>query len=66
MKNLAEKSNASRINLTVILPKGIKGGMVKLVRIDGKLIKLKAGNKKRKPYPERKRIYDKEFQDALI
>lgn len=66
MKNLTEKSNASRINLTVILPKGIKGGKVKLVRIDGKLIKLKAGNKKRKSYPERKRIYDKEFQDALI
>lgn len=41
-------------------------GKVKLIRIDGKLIKLKAGNKKRKPYPERKRIYNKEFQDALI
>ena len=41
-------------------------GKVKLVRIDGKLIKLKAGNKKRKPYPYRKRIYDEGFQEALI
>ncbi len=41
-------------------------GKIKLVRIDGKLIKLKAGNKGRKSYPNRKRIYDKEFQEALI
>jgi hypothetical protein len=41
-------------------------GTIKLIRIDGKLIKLKAGNKGRKPYPDRKRIYDKEFQEALI
>lgn len=41
-------------------------GKIKLVRIDGKLIKLKAGKKGRKPYPNRKRIYDKEFQEALI
>lgn len=41
-------------------------GKVKLVRIDGKLIKLKAGIKRRKPYSKRKRIYDNEFQEALI
>jgi hypothetical protein len=41
-------------------------GKIKLVRIDGKLIKLKAGKRKRKPYPDRKRIYDNEFQEALI
>ena len=41
-------------------------GKVKLVRIDGKLIRLKAGNKRYKTCPNRKRIYDKEFQEALI
>lgn len=39
---------------------------VKLKRIDGKLVRIKAGSKKRKKYAKRQRIYDDEFQIALI
>ena len=41
-------------------------GKVKLVRIDGKLIRLKAGRRKHNSYPHRDRIYDSEFREALV
>ena len=41
-------------------------GKVHLVRIDGKLIRLKAGGRKQKSYPHRPRTYDEEFQKVLV
>ena len=41
-------------------------GKVKLVRIDGKLIRLKAGRQKHNSYPHHDRIYDVEFREALV
>ena len=41
-------------------------GTVKLVRIDGKLIRLKAGGRIQKSYPRRATIYDETFQKALV
>jgi len=41
-------------------------GKVTLVRIDGKLIRLKAGGRKQKSYPRRATIYDETFQKALV
>ena len=41
-------------------------GKVKLARIDGKLIRLKAGGRIQKSYPQRVKIYDEAFQKALV
>ena len=41
-------------------------GKVKMVRVDGKLIRLKAGGRIQKTYPERSKIYDEAFQRALV
>jgi hypothetical protein len=41
-------------------------GKVKLVRMNGKLIRVKAGGRTQKAYPERSKIYDEPFQRALV